>query len=790
MKKQPNRSVRDAHDAKPLALGECVTWAAVLTAILVATFNGFFFHGEILMPSDIIDTLTPWKDHLPPDAPPPINKLMYDPVMAFRPDFLRVQESYRAGLWPLWNDKEYCGIPLLANCQSAVFYPPHLLLLVTDVDTAMSLFIVIKLWLAAFVAFVCARLLGFGSWPARWFSVVWGLGCFTHLWAYWPIADVLVWVPLVFLGTEWTAEQRYRKGFFALSLGGTLLLFAGHPETAYAINAYIALYFIVRLALAWKAGANPAKPIACYAVAWTLALAAYAVQLVPFAEYLLNVASVAQRIQMPLTASALTSLWVPRFFGTNAQNTFWDMNVHNSNLTIQQYAGVGSWLGIAFVIVYLARRSSSLAQRNRMRAGALLVAALASFAMAMDLPFLEWAHHLPGFSHMRTIYHVYFALFALPLLGVIGLDAWFTEPRRMRELAAVLVVIVPVAALVYFFYSYNANLIQISRLTKYVHLELFTAIGLTLLLTLILATHCFTKRSAVVWTALIVVGLCDVYWPVRNLNPSLPRANAFPETPLIQALQKKPAGTRFDVLGGGIVPGTIGNFGVEEWDGYDGLYPARPVQFREELGTRIWEKNAAITGVAYYLNDPRREELVPIGKLAARNAVERETTVENIEIYKHAAMLPRARLVSKLETAPTTDALFARMLEDTFDPSTTAITESAPPTAPSGSSAQTIGTATIREHTPQRVVIDCDASADAVLVLADTFYPGWHATIDGQAGAIYPVYHCYRGVTISAGKHVVEFTYRPTSLRLGLAASAAALVLSAAVAVRITLRSR
>lgn len=37
----------------------------------------------------------------------------------------------------------------------------------------------------------------------------------------------------------------------------------------------------------------------------------YAIQLVPFAEYLINVASVEQRIQMPLTASALTSLWVP-----------------------------------------------------------------------------------------------------------------------------------------------------------------------------------------------------------------------------------------------------------------------------------------------------------------------------------------------------------------------------------------------------------------------------------------------------------------------------------------------
>ncbi|MCC6794021.1 MAG: YfhO family protein [Candidatus Hydrogenedentes bacterium] len=770
--------------ATPLKFKESAVWAIVLAAILVVTFNGFFFRNEILMPSDIIDTLTPWKDHLPADAPLPINKLMYDPVMAFRPDFLRVQESFRAGIWPLWNDKEYCGIPLLANCQSAVFYPPHLLLLVTDVDTAMSLFIVIKLWLAAFVAFVCARLLGFNAWPARWYSIVWGLGCFTHLWAYWPITDVLVWVPLVFLGTEWIAERRFRKGIYALALGGTLLLFAGHPETAFAINAYIALYFIARVAFAWKAGIRPARSIVSYATAWTLAISVYAIQLLPFAEYLQNVASVEQRIQMPLTASALTSLWVPRFFGTNAENTFWDMNVHNSNLTIQQYAGMASWLGIAFVLFYLAQRSSSFDGRSRARVTSILVATLASFAMAMDMPFLEWAHNLPGFSHMRTIYHVYFAIFAIPLLGVIGLDAWFASPRRLRETAAQLVILIPVAALVYFFYSYNANLIHASRLTPYVQQELFTALAFALTCALVLAAHCFTKRTAFVWIAIICVSLCDVYWPVRGLNPSLPRANAFPVTPLIQAMQEKPAVTRFDVLSGGIVPGTIGNFGIEEWDGYDGLYPARPVRFREELATQIWEKNFALTGVDYYLNDPRREELVPIGKLAAQSAVMRETTIENIEIYKHTTMLPRARLVTKLETASSTDALFERMLEDSFDPATIAITDAALPMSPLATSPTAAGTVAIREHTPQRVVIDCDAKSDALLVLADTFYPGWQASVDGKRETVMPVYHCFRGVAVPAGKHTVAFSYRPASVKIGFLISAVALVVSSAIAFR------
>ncbi len=71
-------------------------------------------------------------------------------------------------------------------------------------------------------------------------------------------------------------------------------------------------------------------------------------------------------------------------------------------------------------------------------------------------------------------------------------------------------------------------------------------------------------------------------------------------------------------------------------------------------------------------------------------------------------------------------------------------------------------------------------SADpAYLLLADTFDPGWSATIDGRPAPIRPAYVAFRAVALTAGKHTVEFKYCPAGFSLGLAISSMGVALAA-----------
>ena len=55
-----------------------------------------------------------------------------------------------------------------------------------------------------------------------------------------------------------------------------------------------------------------------------------------------------------------------------------------------------------------------------------------------------------------------------------------------------------------------------------------------------------------------------------------------------------------------------------------------------------------------------------------------------------------------------------------------------------------------------------------MVVLADVYYPGWELTIDGQSAEILRVNRMMRGAAVAAGSHLLVYTYRPRSFRLGL----------------------
>jgi hypothetical protein len=156
-------------------------------------------------------------------------------------------------------------------------------------------------------------------------------------------------------------------------------------------------------------------------------------------------------------------------------------------------------------------------------------------------------------------------------------------------------------------------------------------------------------------------------------------------------------------------------------------------------------------------------------------------------VYENATVLPRAYLVPALQEVEPGTAV-AAMRGAQWDPRQIAFVHRgsgiALPEAPLQGSAQVI------THEPDRVVVRTSANRPALLVLADNWYEGWTATIDGAPAEVHLANHTFRGVVVPAGEHNVEFAFEPRSMFIGFSIYIICLALLGAYAALLIVRAR
>ena len=77
----------------------------------------------------------------------------------------------------------------------------------------------------------------------------------------------------------------------------------------------------------------------------------------------------------------------------------------------------------------------------------------------------------------------------------------------------------------------------------------------------------------------------------------------------------------------------------------------------------------------------------------------------------------------------------------------------------------------------ERILIRVVAHQPSTLVLADTYYPGWEAKVDGVPTRIEPK-GAFRSVGVPTGESLVEFRFLPRSVVYGMLITAATVVLA------------
>jgi hypothetical protein len=184
----------------------------------------------------------------------------------------------------------------------------------------------------------------------------------------------------------------------------------------------------------------------------------------------------------------------------------------------------------------------------------------------------------------------------------------------------------------------------------------------------------------------------------------------------------------------------------------------------EDLRARL--RGYSLAGVRY-IAVPRGMDL----NRAAATESDRFPLVYDREVlvYENRSAFPRAFVVSRWESAPDAAAARARALAVEFDARRNAVVED----RVSGSGHD--GVVKIAEYGATHLRLSAEMNGPGLIVLTDTFYPGWDARVDGQAARIHRVNGVFRGVFVEGGRHEITMRFRPVSQSWGLALSAAGL---------------
>jgi uncharacterized membrane protein YfhO len=74
-------------------------------------------------------------------------------------------------------------------------------------------------------------------------------------------------------------------------------------------------------------------------------------------------------------------------------------------------------------------------------------------------------------------------------------------------------------------------------------------------------------------------------------------------------------------------------------------------------------------------------------------------------------------------------------------------------------------------YEPNAIELSAQTSRGGLLVLSETYYPGWKAWLDDQPTPIYCTDIALRGVLVPAGTHRVRMEFRPLILPIALGIS-------------------
>ena len=149
----------------------------------------------------------------------------------------------------------------------------------------------------------------------------------------------------------------------------------------------------------------------------------------------------------------------------------------------------------------------------------------------------------------------------------------------------------------------------------------------------------------------------------------------------------------------------------------------------------------------------------------------------NKEFYINQTPLPRAYFVTDYIVEPNPENQLALIKDDQITFHKEVILPQEPKYFGEETSYKNTAEVEILEKTPSYLKIKASTPIPQILALSEISYPGWILKVDGKQHSPLTANYVFRAVPLNPGEHIVEFTYKPLSFRLGALISMLAILI-------------
>ncbi len=709
-------------------LALAVLWPIPLRDAVPASTDGLFF-------------LAPWEQTRPSNVSAPGGEYEQLQCRRYLPWQVYLGKAFdEAGLQGLlWNPLEGCGVPFMAFWRTRCLSPFSIPFYLLPTPRALQLSALLKLVLAGWFAYYAARRFGFSRPVAFALAVTFEFSGAMLLWLGWPVSDAAPWLPLLLISVERLAIGQFR--YWPLgAVVVALVVLSGSPGALSSALLFSALYLICRKLFAWDGLRPMAASLVLLVIMATAALCLAAVQLAPHLEFLQEAARTGRLEEnLRLGLSHLALAFLPDSFDSAR------------NAAIETRAGRLLFVGIPPLILlslwFSLRRYVPVPQRRRIEAmlATMVLMTGTGFALgrlapaSMALP-LSSPQHMLLFNALlmafvmaaaadewlvlnaeqckSTLARFPFYLFAMAITG--GLAAYLLRDIYRPEARPALTQV-----LIHGLFA----------------LGIFTLMGITVL----------KPSRRLMGYSLALLTFLNL---ALAFGPGIPYTKSeriFPETSFVTGLKAR----------GGRVTGStaladwpLAGNGIAQTYAASGVELSRHAEFVVKARQKPLLLRKTGAGALVLTKEDIQGPYAPV-----RPSLSIEQVFDSGAIlFNDMAAEPRVYVTY-------TGRSVKEFKPDDLSVDGPPLVENAPvPEAPDNSG----GTATITGESPTSVSVAVKGSRPGILVLSDTFYPGWKASVNGKETDVFPVDGMFRGIQIDGGELNVEFWYEPFSLRLGL----------------------